>query len=197
MNSYEQNEQISHISRTIEQTLDSYGINVRIVEVNSNKDKTIQFCMEIKSGTIISDIEKYKREIALAVASPTGKVIIEAPIPGRALVGITVPINTLNEKKPVHIESKYPHTILGKGVNVVASIFQVIANILYFAVDTLEHMKGIANILLVIILVPTVYIFLTDGNFNLNRNLDYSLVIFIAWIVMIGVRQRDISKEKK
>lgn len=82
---------MSHITRAIEQTLDSYGIAVRVVEVNLNKDKTVQFCLEIKSGTMLSDIEKYKREIALAIASPTGKVDIQAPIPGRALVGITVP----------------------------------------------------------------------------------------------------------
>lgn len=42
-------------------------------------------------GTDLSEIERHSRDIALAVASPTGKVELEIPIPGRSLVGIKVP----------------------------------------------------------------------------------------------------------
>ena len=183
----------------IEKTLDSYGLRVRVVEVHYFPNGSIEYCLEIVTGTKLEDIEKRGRELALALASSTGTVDIQAPIPGRALVGITVPmmLPPLDKKETSPAKSEYPQTILGKGVNMVAAIFQIIANILYFAVDRLEHMKGIVNILLVIILVPTIYVFLSDGNINIKKIFDYSFVIFITWVVMIGVRQRDIKKNEE
>lgn len=182
----------------IEKTLDSYGLRVRVVEVNYFPNGSIEYCLEIVTGTKLEDIEKRRRELALALASSTGTVEIQAPIPGRTLVGITVPMMTAPQNTEIFgPKSEYPKTILGKVVNIFARFFQIIANILYLAVDVIEHMKDVVNMLLVIVLVPTVYIFLSDGNFNFNKNLDYSLVIFIAWVVMIGVRQRDKIKDEE
>ncbi|MCX6733037.1 MAG: DNA translocase FtsK [Candidatus Roizmanbacteria bacterium] len=182
----------------IEKTLDSYGLRVRVVEVNYFPNGSIEYCLEIVTGTKLEDIEKRRRELALALASSTGSVDIQAPIPGRALVGITVPMITAPQNMEISSsKSEYPQTILGKMVNIFAKIFQIIANILYLAVDVLEHMKNVVTMLLVIILVPTVYIFLSEGNFNLNKNLDYSLVIFITFIVMIGVRRKDKIKDEE
>jgi DNA segregation ATPase FtsK/SpoIIIE-like protein len=42
-------------------------------------------------GEKIEDIIVKKKDLALALASPTGSIFIQAPIPGRALVGIWVP----------------------------------------------------------------------------------------------------------
>jgi hypothetical protein len=76
----------------IEQTLDSFGVIARVVEIN-NRSKDIEFCLEIAMGTSIEAIVNLHKDIALALASPTGDVEIEAPIPGRALVAIRLPLD--------------------------------------------------------------------------------------------------------
>lgn len=74
----------------IEQTLDALGITARIAEINY-RPKDTEFCLEIALGTPLESITKLNKDIALALASPTGDVEIEAPIPGRALVAIRMP----------------------------------------------------------------------------------------------------------
>lgn len=81
---------VSYIGETLEKTLDSYGISIRLIEA-FRRPQGVEYCFEIKSGTKFEDIENRVREIALSVASPTGKVEIIAPIPGYALIGIVVP----------------------------------------------------------------------------------------------------------
>jgi len=81
---------VAYFGETLEKTLDSYGIQVRFVEAY-RRPQGVEYCFEMKSGTIIKEIENKGREIALSVASPTGKVEIIAPIPGHALIGIVVP----------------------------------------------------------------------------------------------------------
>jgi hypothetical protein len=48
-------------------------------------------------GTSLEDITSRTRELAMVTASPTGKVVVEAPIPGRALVGISIPKNSRSQ----------------------------------------------------------------------------------------------------
>jgi DNA segregation ATPase FtsK/SpoIIIE, S-DNA-T family len=74
----------------IEQTLESFGIGARVVEVNLGPAVT-QYALEIKLGTKLSRITGLQNDLALALAAPTGQIRIEAPIPGRALVGIEIP----------------------------------------------------------------------------------------------------------
>ncbi len=74
----------------IEQTLDSLGITARVAEINY-RPKDTEFCLEIALGTPLESITKLHKDIAMALASPTGDVDIEAPIPGRALVAIRMP----------------------------------------------------------------------------------------------------------
>lgn len=74
----------------IEQTLDSFGIKARVVEVNGGPAVT-QYAMEIALGTKLAKITTLQNDLALALAAPTGQIRIEAPIPGRSLVGIEVP----------------------------------------------------------------------------------------------------------
>ncbi len=75
---------------TIEDTLRSFGIKARVREVNPGPTVT-QYALEVTIGTNISDIVKKGSNLALALASTTGTVRIEAPIPGRSLVGIEIP----------------------------------------------------------------------------------------------------------
>lgn len=77
-------------AQIIEQTLDSFGITARIAEVNF-RPKDTEFCLEVAMGTPLENITKLHKDIAMALASMTGDVEIEAPIPGKALVAIRMP----------------------------------------------------------------------------------------------------------
>lgn len=74
----------------IEKTLDSFGIQAQVVEVNPGPAVT-QYAIKIALGTKVSKITSLASDMALALAAPTGQVRIEAPIPGRDLVGIEIP----------------------------------------------------------------------------------------------------------
>ncbi len=78
----------------IERTLDSFGIAARVVEVNLGPAVT-QYALEIALGTKLSKITALSNDMALALAAPTGQIRIEAPIPGRSMVGIEIPNRSL------------------------------------------------------------------------------------------------------
>lgn len=78
----------------IERTLDSFGVAARVVEVNLGPAVT-QYALEIALGTKLSKITALANDLALALAAPTGQIRIEAPIPGRSLVGIEIPNRSL------------------------------------------------------------------------------------------------------
>ena len=75
---------------TIERTLDSFGISARVVEINLGPAVT-QYAIEVALGTKLSKITALANDLALALAAPTGQIRIEAPIPGRSLVGLELP----------------------------------------------------------------------------------------------------------
>ncbi len=74
----------------IEKTLESFGITAKVAEVNSGPAVT-QYAIELALGTKVSKVTSLSSDMALALAAPTGQVRIEAPIPGRNLVGIEIP----------------------------------------------------------------------------------------------------------
>ncbi len=78
----------------IEKTLDSFGVQAEVAEINGGPAVT-QYALRITAGTKISKIANLQHDIALALATPTGTVRIEAPIPGKSLVGIEVPNRSL------------------------------------------------------------------------------------------------------
>lgn len=79
---------------TIEKALDSFGIQARVAEVNGGPAVT-QYALEISAGTKISKIANLQHDLALVLAAPGGSVRIEAPIPGKSLVGIELPNHSL------------------------------------------------------------------------------------------------------
>lgn len=81
---------INKNASVIEQTLDSFGIKAKVVEVNLGPAVT-QYALEIALGTKLSKITALQNDLALALAAPTGQIRIEAPIPGKRLVGIEIP----------------------------------------------------------------------------------------------------------
>lgn len=78
----------------IEKTLDSFGIAAKVVEVNQGPAVT-QYAIEIAIGTKLSKIIARHSDLALALAAPQGHIRIEAPIPGRSLVGVEIPNKSL------------------------------------------------------------------------------------------------------
>jgi S-DNA-T family DNA segregation ATPase FtsK/SpoIIIE len=98
----------------IEKTLESFGITARVVEVNLGPAVT-QYALEVGLGTKLSKITALERDLALALAAPTGTIRIEAPIPGRSLVGIELP-NKAPEFVPIRkmMESEAMHATRSK-----------------------------------------------------------------------------------
>lgn len=74
----------------IETTLNSFGIRAHVDEANQGPAIT-QYALSIAQGTKLSRITALQNDLALALAAPTGQIRIEAPIPGRSLVGIEIP----------------------------------------------------------------------------------------------------------
>ncbi len=74
----------------IEGTLESFGIQAEVKEVNYGPSVT-QYALQVTRGTKLSRITSLSTDLAMALAAPTGQIRIEAPIAGRSLVGIEVP----------------------------------------------------------------------------------------------------------
>lgn len=85
---------INKIASLIEKTLQSFGVEARVAEVNLGPAVT-QYALEIALGTKVSKITSLANDLALATEAPTGQIRIEAPIPGRNLVGIEIPNRSL------------------------------------------------------------------------------------------------------
>ena len=85
---------VKRIASIIEKTLQSFGIAARVAEVNLGPAVT-QYALEIALGTKVSKITSLSNDLALATEAPTGQIRIEAPIPGRNLVGIEIPNRSL------------------------------------------------------------------------------------------------------
>lgn len=108
----------------IESLLDSFGIKARVVEVNCGPAVT-QYALEISLGTKLSKITSLQNDLALALAAPTGQIRIEAPIPGRSMVGVEIPNKSpefvtlrtmlMSETMKAHQKTKLPVAL---GLNV-------------------------------------------------------------------------------
>lgn len=81
-------------AQIIEQTLDSFGITARVAEVNNSPSVT-QYALEVALGTKLAKILSLSNDLAMALAAPGGQIRVEAPIPGRSLVGIEMPNRSL------------------------------------------------------------------------------------------------------
>ena len=82
------NKDISEKIQQLEETLASFGVNGKVSQVNCGPAIT-RFEIQPESGTKVSKIVNLSDDIALNLAA--SQVRIEAPIPGKAAVGIEVP----------------------------------------------------------------------------------------------------------
>lgn len=85
---------VNKTASTIEKTLQSFGVESRVAEANLGPAVT-QYALEIAQGTKVSKITSLANDLALATEAPTGQIRIEAPIPGRNLVGLEIPNRSL------------------------------------------------------------------------------------------------------
>ncbi|MBN1915734.1 DNA translocase FtsK 4TM domain-containing protein [Candidatus Dojkabacteria bacterium] len=74
----------------IEQTLQSFGVKAQVVDVLIGPTVT-QYALNIALGTKVSKIANLKNDLALALATSSNAIRIEAPITGTSYVGIEVP----------------------------------------------------------------------------------------------------------
>ena len=83
---------IEERKRIIISTLNSFGIKATIAGYNRGPSVT-QYEIKVDEGIKTSKIVGLQNDLALALASKSGHVRIEAPIPGKSHVGIEVPNN--------------------------------------------------------------------------------------------------------
>ncbi len=85
-------EDIRARSRLIEETLASFKVEAQVVNVNPGPAVT-QFELQPAVGVKVSKITALEKDLALAMAAPS--IRIEAPIPGKAAVGIEIPNSSI------------------------------------------------------------------------------------------------------
>lgn len=115
------NKDITDNVRILEETLDNFGVKARVTQVSRGPSIT-RYEIQPPPGVKVSRIVNLADDIALSLAAP--QVRIEAPIPGKAAVGIEVPNNeiamvTLREvlETPLFQETQSQLTIaLGKDI---------------------------------------------------------------------------------
>ncbi|MFA5368873.1 MAG: DNA translocase FtsK, partial [Candidatus Paceibacterota bacterium] len=93
-NSSSEGGDIEYNSAVIKRTLQTFGIPVEMDEINIGPTVT-QYTLKPAEGIKLSKITTLQNDLALALASQS--IRIEAPIPGRSLVGVEIP----NRKRAV------------------------------------------------------------------------------------------------
>ena len=83
-------EDVKNNSTIIEQTLASFGIESKVMDVTIGPSVS-QYALDIALGIKVSKIANLKNDLALALATPAHAVRIEVPIPGTSYVGIEIP----------------------------------------------------------------------------------------------------------
>jgi len=82
-------------AKVIEATLKNFGIDAKVVAVAIGPT-VLRFSLSISVGVKVSRIKNLSNDLALALASQSSSVRIEAPIPGTSYVGIEIPNPTPN-----------------------------------------------------------------------------------------------------
>jgi DNA segregation ATPase FtsK/SpoIIIE-like protein len=77
-------------AKLIEASLRSFGIFAKVVEI-CIEEKFYKYCLELGMGTDLKKLEKHGKDLAMVLASPTGRVYWQIPVPGKSYVGLKVP----------------------------------------------------------------------------------------------------------
>ncbi|MDQ3238984.1 MAG: DNA translocase FtsK [bacterium] len=129
---------IKNNSSIIEKTLESFGIVAKVVEIDQGPAVT-RYAIDLAQGTKIAKITSLQSDMAMALAAHTGEVRIEAPIPGKALVGIEIPNRTL-EVVPIRSILASEHMKNMKSKIVVPLGFDAACNPLVADISKMPHL---------------------------------------------------------
>jgi len=88
MKDSQQQKTIAERARILEKTLESFGVKIKVCDIQSGPTVT-RYEVQPETGVKVSRIVALADDLALNLAAPD--VRIEAPIPGKAAVGIEVP----------------------------------------------------------------------------------------------------------
>ena len=127
---------IKNKSLIIQKTLETFGIPVEMKEVNVGPTVT-QYTLKPAEGIKLSKIVSLSNDLALALASHP--IRIEAPIPGKSLVGIEVPNNQRARIKLGFLLSK-EEFLKSKNPLTFALGTDVIGNPVYLNLDEMPHL---------------------------------------------------------
>ncbi|MEM8533905.1 MAG: DNA translocase FtsK [Chloroflexota bacterium] len=86
-------EERRHKARLIEETLESFKVEVSVTGVNTGPAVT-QFEVQPAVGVKVSKITTLEKDLALALAAPS--IRIEAPIPGKSVIGLEIPNSAIS-----------------------------------------------------------------------------------------------------
>jgi len=121
---------------TIRKTLANFGIEVEMSEVNIGPTVT-QYTLRPADGVKLSKIINLNSDLALALAAHP--IRIEAPIPGRSLVGVEVP-NRLAARVTMN-EMLSSREFKGRGNNLSMAMGKDVSGNCYFAqLDRMPHL---------------------------------------------------------
>ncbi|HOV34404.1 MAG TPA: DNA translocase FtsK 4TM domain-containing protein [Candidatus Dojkabacteria bacterium] len=82
-------------AKIIEVTLRNFGIQSKVVAIAVGPT-VLRFSLSISTGTKVSKVKNLSNDLALALASQTASIRIEAPIPGTSFIGVEIPNPTPN-----------------------------------------------------------------------------------------------------
>lgn len=102
------NSQMKSDAWCIELTYEAFGIHVKVIEANPSSDE-ITYIIKIIDKTTPVEVIKYDQDMAVSLASPTGKVLISA-LKNETLVALTLPrFSTTGHQIPdqYHFPSKH------------------------------------------------------------------------------------------
>ena len=84
----EHKRQAARVARKLEEVMKSFGIEAKVIHISRGAAVT-QYELQPHSGVKVSRIKNLSEDIALNLAAPG--IRIEAPIPGKAAIGIEIP----------------------------------------------------------------------------------------------------------
>lgn len=103
---------IEHNIDVLEQTFDSFGVDAKVVKASLGPAVT-KFEIQPAVGVKVSKIVSLTDDIALALAAKD--VRLEAPIPGKSLIGIEVPndaVSTVSFRDIIEAQPNHPDKLL-------------------------------------------------------------------------------------
>lgn len=110
----EDRHEIIENAKKLEETLQSFGVEARVIHVSKGPSVT-RYELQPKAGVKVSRIVSLSDDIALSLAA--SGVRIEAPIPGKAAVGIEIPNK---ETTPVYLREVIEDRKFQKSTNKIA-----------------------------------------------------------------------------